>query len=136
MAEENNKNKQQLEEIKELKAKHPNAEILVHPESSEAVCDIADYAGSTSGIISYAAKSDKKEFIIGTEIGVKYELEKQNPDKSFFFPATPPVCKDMKLITLEKILHVLKTGENEASVDEAQAKAAKETLTKMLELAK
>ena len=125
-----------LEEIKELKAKHPNAEILVHPESSEAVCDIADYAGSTSGIISYAAKSDKKEFIIGTEIGVKYELEKQNPDKSFFFPATPPVCKDMKLITLEKILHVLKTGENEASVDEAQAKAAKETLTKMLELAK
>ena len=125
-----------LEEIKELKAKHPNAEILVHPESSKAVCDIADYAGSTSGIISYAAKSDKKEFIIGTEIGVKYELEKQNPDKSFFFPATPPVCKDMKLITLEKILHVLKTGENEASVDEAQAKAAKETLTKMLELAK
>ena len=125
-----------LEEIKELKAKHPNAEILVHPESSEAVCDIADYAGSTSGIISYAAKSDKKEFIIGTEIGVKYELEKQNPDKSFFFPATPPVCKDMKLITLEKILHVLKPGENEASVDEAQAKAAKETLTKMLELAK
>ncbi|MBE6008042.1 MAG: quinolinate synthase NadA [Lachnospiraceae bacterium] len=125
-----------LEEIKELKAAHPDAEILVHPESSKPVCDIADYAGSTSGIINYAAKSDKKEFIIGTEIGVKYELEKQNPDKSFYFPATPPVCKDMKLITLEKILHVLKTEENEASVDDTQAKAAKATLTKMLELAK
>jgi len=125
-----------LKEIEELKAAHPAAEILVHPESSKPVCDIADYAGSTSGIISYASKSDKKEFIIGTEIGVKYELEKQNPDKKFYFPSTPPICKDMKLITLEKVLHVLKTEENEANVDNAQAEAAKATLTKMLELAK
>ncbi len=125
-----------LEEIKELKTAHPEAEILVHPESSQEVTEIADYAGSTSGIIAYATNSDKKEFIIGTEVGVRYELEKKNPDKVFYFPKTTPICKDMKLITLEKILHVLKTEENAASVSESQALAAGETLTRMLELAK
>ena len=124
------------DEIMELKNEHPEAEILVHPESSKAVTDMADYIGSTTGIIKYATSSDKKEFIIGTEIGVCYELEKQNPDKKFYFTKTPPVCHDMKKITLEKILHVLQTGENAASVSNEQAEAAKETLTRMLELAK
>lgn len=124
------------DEIMELKNEHPEAEILVHPESSKAVTDMADYIGSTTGIIKYATSSDKKEFIIGTEIGVRYELEKQNPDKKFYFTKNPPICHDMKKITLEKILHVLQTGENAASVSSEQAEAAKETLTRMLELAK
>lgn len=123
-------------EIQELKAAHPDAEILVHPECNEAVTKLADYVGSTSGIIAYAAKSSKKEFIIGTEVGVRYELEKQNPDKSFYFPKTTPVCQDMKRITLEKVLHVLQTEENQATVLAEQAKAASSTLTRMLELAK
>ncbi len=124
------------EEIRELKAAHPDAEILVHPESSKAVTVLADYVGSTTGIIQYATASERREFIIGTEIGVRYELEKKNPCKKFYFTKTPPVCHDMKKITLEKILHVLKTGEHAACVSEMQAKAAKETLTRMLELAK
>ena len=123
-------------EMAELKAAHPDAEILVHPECNEAVTKMADYIGSTTGIINYAAKSDKKELIIGTEVGVRYELEKQNPDKTFYFPKTTPICHDMKRITLEKILHVLQTEENQASVLSAQAKAAGNTLTRMLELAK
>ena len=97
---------------------------------------MADYIGSTSGIIDFAAKSEAKEFIIGTEIGVEYELKKRGPEKAFYFPATKPICKDMKFITLEKILHVLKTGENKASVDHKQALAAGKTLSKMMELAK
>lgn len=124
------------EEIMELKAAHPNAEILVHPECCKEVTDIADYIGSTTGIIQYATSSDRKEFIIGTESGVRYDLERKNPDKMFYFTKTPTVCHDMKKITLEKVLHVLKTGENAASVSEAQAEMAKETLTRMLELAK
>ena len=124
------------EEILELKQMHPEAEILVHPECSEAVTELADYIGSTTGIIKYAASSEKKEFIIGTEVGVQYELEKQNPDKTFYFTKNAPVCHDMKKITLEKILHVLKTGENQAGVSTMQAEAAKQTLTRMLELAK
>lgn len=124
------------DEIMELKDTYPEAEVLVHPECSEAVTKLADYIGSTTGIIKYAASSDKKEFIIGTEIGVRYELEKQNPDKKFYFTKNPPICHDMKKITLEKILHVLKTGENAASVSMEQAEAAKATLNRMLELAK
>ena len=124
------------DEIRELKAAHPDAEILVHPESNKEVTDLADYVGSTTGIIKYASSSDKKEFIIGTEIGVRYELEKQNPDKTFYFTKTLPVCHDMKKITLEKILHVLMKEDTIVHVAEEQADAAKETLTRMLDLAK
>ena len=125
-----------VSEIRTLKEEHPDAAILVHPECNEEVCAMADYIGSTSGIIEAATNRKETEFIIGTEIGVEYELIKRNPDKTFYFPKTQPICKDMKFITLEKILHVLKTGENRASVDEEQAKAAANTLSRMLELAK
>ena len=108
------------DEIRQLKAEHPEAEILVHPECCEEVNAMADYIGSTSGIIQYVTASEKKEWIIGTEVGVRYELEKKNPDNQFYFPKTEPVCQDMKLITLEKILHVLDTEENQACVAENQ----------------
>ena len=123
-------------EVQELKDAHPNAEVLVHPECPEAVTKLADYIGSTTGIIKHATESEKQEFIIGTEIGVLYELKKRNPDKTFYFTKTAPTCRDMKLITLEKVLHVLQTEENQASVDRAQAEAAGNTLTRMLELSK
>ena len=124
------------EEIKELKEQHPNAEILVHPECCEEVVNMADYAGSTSGIIEYVSKSEKKEWIIGTEVGVLYELQKQNPDNQFYFPKTKPVCMDMKRITLEKIKHVLQTEENQAVVDTKVTEQAKKALERMLELSK
>lgn len=124
------------EEIRELKAAHPTAKVLVHPECNEEVTALADYIGSTSGIIQYAASCEEKELIIGTEIGVLYELKKQNPNKVFLFPKTAPICHDMKLITLEKILHVLKTGENQTGVVAEQAHAAGQTLSRMLKLAK
>lgn len=123
-------------EIEDLKAAHPQAEILVHPECPESVAKLADYIGSTTGIIKRATESEGKEFIIGTEVGVLYELQKKNPDKTFYFPKTTPTCHDMKLITLEKILHVLQTEENQAFVNAAQASAAGNTLTRMLELSK
>lgn len=123
------------DEIKTLKEEHPEAEVLVHPECNPKVTAMADYIGSTSGIIQHASESEKKEWIIGTETGVRYELEKRNPDKHFYFPKTEPVCNDMKLITLEKVLHVLKNEENQVSVAAEQAEAAKNTLNKMLELA-
>lgn len=123
-------------EMMELKADHPEAEVLVHPECCQSVTELADYIGSTTGIIQYASGSNKKEFIIGTEIGVRYELEKQNPDKRFYFPKTVPVCHDMKKITLQKIRNVLKTRENIAKVNETQTEAAKITLDRMLELSR
>ncbi len=126
----------QAEELLELKKEHPEAEVLVHPECCQKVTEMADYIGSTSGIIDYVGASKKKDWIIATEIGVRYELEQRNPDNYFYFPKTEPICKDMKLITLEKILQVLKTEENQAGVPSHQAEAAKRTLDRMLELTK
>lgn len=128
--------KMQLEEVKKAKEAHPEAEVLTHPECPEAICRISDYLGSTSGIINYASKSEKKEFIICTENGVKFELEKENPNKSFYFTTTEPVCHDMKLVTLEKIAHVLETGENEVHVTEELREKSGKALERMLELAK
>ena len=128
--------KMQIAEIKEAKRQHPEALILTHPECPEEIRKISDYVGNTSGIIAYAGKSENKEFIICTENGVRYELEKQNPEKRFYFTKTEPVCEDMKTITLEKILQVLENGDNEIHVDDELRRNSKKPLERMLELAK
>lgn len=128
--------KMKVEEVKKAKEMYPHAEVLVHPECPESVCQLADYIGSTSGIISYASKSDCQEFIICTEIGVRYELEKQNPEKHFYFTETEPVCEDMKLITLEKILEVLEQEENTVQISDELRTHSGKPLEKMLELAR
>lgn len=122
-------------EIRELKERHPNAKVLVHPECNSEVLALADYIGSTSGIIDYAKNSTDTAFIIGTESGVRSALQQARKDADFFFPNTEPVCADMKKITLDKIIDVLKDGSNEMNMDDSQAnEAAKRTLTRMLEL--
>lgn len=126
----------QLKELESTKAKHPDAQVLSHPECSKAVLTQSDYIGSTSGIIHYVSESNHDEFIVCTEIGVRWKLEKDNPGKRFYFTKTEPICQDMKLNTLEKILHVLKTGENAVEVEPALAKDSKKPLDRMLTLAK
>lgn len=123
-------------ELMELKKGHPHAPILVHPECPPEVRELADYLGSTSGIIQYAQEHDEKEFIIGTEVGVLWDLQRKNPDKTFYFPKTIPVCQDMKSITLDKIIHVLKTGENSVTVAQEKTAAASRALERMLELSR
>lgn len=123
-------------ELRMLKEQHPSARVLVHPECNQEVLLLADYIGSTSGIIQFAKESADKEFIIGTESGVQYALQQARRDAVFYFPKTEPVCTDMKRITLEKIIHVLKFGTNEICMDNGQAdEAAKQTLIRMLALA-
>lgn len=124
------------QELKKLKEEHPEAKLLVHPECCAAVRAMADYLGSTSGIIKYVSESEAREFIIGTEIGVEHALRKANPEKEFYFPETVPVCEDMKRITLDKIIHVMETGENQATVPAEVAAGAGRPLERMLELAK
>ena len=126
----------QVSEIRKAKEEHPDALVLTHPECPEEVLEMSDYVGSTSGIIDYAEKSDASEFIICTENGVRYELEKRCPDKRFYFTETEPVSEDMKMITPEKILHVLRTGENEVTLEETARVEAEEPLKRMLELAR
>nr|WP_288555717.1 quinolinate synthase NadA [uncultured Mediterraneibacter sp.] len=126
----------EVEEIKEAKAAHPEAEVLSHPECPPAVLEMSDYIGSTKGIIQQAGITDAKEMIICTESGVLYELEKRYPDKKFYFTETLPVCRNMKKVTLEKVLHVLQTGENEIFVDEVVRQESRKPLERMLELSK
>lgn len=124
------------EEVLEQKKLHPEAEVLAHPECNKTVLQHADYIGSTKGIIQYATASKKQEFIICTEEGVGYELQCQNPEKRFYYPKSLPVCPNMKKVTLEKVLHVLKTGENEVQVDADLREKTKLPLERMLQLAK
>ena len=124
------------EEVLEAKALHPNAKVLAHPECSADLLSLADYIGSTAGIIDYARTDSCSEYIICTEVGVLYELQKQNPDKSFYFTKTPPVCSDMKLITLEKIYDVLQNTVNEVHAEEEARQNAEKPLNRMLELAR
>ncbi len=124
------------EQLLTAKAKYPNALVLTHPECIEEVVKLSDFVGSTAEIIDYAKKSDNKEFIICTECGVKYQLEKDNPEKKFYFSTPVPVCVDMKKNSLEKIVKVLESGENSVSVSDQLRNSAMKPLEKMLELAK
>lgn len=126
----------EAEEVMDLKEKHPNALVLSHPECAKEVREISDYLGSTSGIINYASDSECQEFIICTEEGVRYQLLKKNPEKTFYFPETTPICPNMKKNTLEKIAETLRTMKNEVNVSDELRERSKSPLERMHELAK
>ena len=125
-----------LDMVQKAKQKHPKAQFVVHPECVKELLDAADYIGSTAGIINYVGQSECKEFIVGTEAGILYELKKNNPDKAFYILSDHQVCPDMKYITLEKVYEVLKNKSNQVHVDDELRLAALKPLDRMLELAK
>lgn len=90
------------------RAAHPNAPVLVHPECPPGVVSQADFVGSTAQILDYAAKSGQTEFVIGTEGGILYRLEKQSPEKQFYLLSGSMVCLNMKKTSLESVYHSLK----------------------------
>ena len=122
--------------MEKAKALHPDALVLTHPECTQEVLEISDFIGSTSQIIDYATASEKKEFIICTEMGVFYELQLKNPDKQFYSAGQEQICADMKKITLEKIVSVLQNLDMEVELEEEMSMKAEKPLTRMLELAK
>lgn len=125
----------QAAQIKDLLALHPGALVLAHPECPPEVTALADYIGSTAGILRFAARSDRRDFIVCTEHGIRHPLAVENPEKHFYFPKTTPVCPDMKRITLEQIRDVLKNGGQAVEIDPALRQAAKKPLDAMLRLA-
>lgn len=106
------------EMVLKAKQEHPEAEVLVHPECRPEVVALADHALSTGGMCKHALASSKKEFIIGTETGILYKLQKENPDKKFYPVSSLAVCPNMKKITLAKVLDVLSEMKNVVTVDE------------------
>ena len=122
------------EQVLAEKEKHPEAEVLTHPECDASVIELSDYIGSTADIIAYAKNSETREFIVCTEDGVDYKLITDNPDKRFYYPNPNPCCADMKLNTLESVLSVLQKEDNEVIVDDNVRKGALKPLERMLEL--
>lgn len=121
-------------EINELKACYQQAKILVHPECSKVIVEMADYVGSTLGIIEYAKQSEEEVFIVCTEQGILYALQKECPGKQFLFPKTVPICPDMKKVTLVKIKEALERLENRVEIPSHLVSPAKAALCKMHEL--
>jgi quinolinate synthase len=122
------------EDIIKAKKLHPQALLLVHPECRPEVCNLADYIGSTKGIINFVSNNSVKEYIIGTEIGIFHPLKKSNSDKEFFAASEKMICRDMKLIDLEKVLRSLQILEPQITVPEDIRKKSLKALSRMLEI--
>lgn len=129
-----------LEKILELKQQYPAAKIVVHPECKAYIAEVADYVGSTAGILTYCGEVDATEFIVVTEAGILAEMRKQYPDKTFI-PA-PPMdstcgcneCRYMKMVTLENIASCLEAESPEVILDEQTRKAAERSIINMVNI--
>ena len=129
-----------MERILEMKREHPEARVLVHPECRRSLQLIADKVGSTAALLAYARESDAREFIVVTESGILFEMQKACPEK-VFMPAPPDEpgcqcnhCEYMKMNTLEKVRDALRDGKPSVEVDGEIAKRALRPIRRMLEL--
>ncbi len=124
------------EDIENVRKKYPNALVLAHPECHNTVTDLADYVGSTTGIMNFVKCSDNKEFVIATEQGVTDRLKRDYPDKIFIPIKENLICPNMKMTSLEDIYNVLENETNEITVDEEIAQKAVKCIDRMLEASK
>ena len=130
-----------LEKITKLKVRHPKALVIAHPECEEAVLAVADYIGSTTGLLKFSQRSDANEFIVATETGILHQMQKSNPFKTFI-PAPPNnscACNDcphMKLNTLEKLYLCMEYEQPEILMDETLRIAAAKPIERMLQISK
>jgi quinolinate synthase len=124
-----------VKDVEKAKTAHPNALLLVHPECLKEVTELADYAGSTTGIMDYAAKSDAKEFIIGTENSIVSHLQLAHPEKRFYALSKDCVCHNMKMTTLGGVYNCVVNGEGESiTLTEETMQKARKSIDAMLRL--
>jgi len=117
-----------------VKDKYPNAVFMAHPECRPEVLELADVVTSTSGMIRYAAESEKKAFIVGTEVGLIYALQKANSGKKFYPASAGMECIDMKRITIEDVARSLEFMEGEVKVPENIRQPALRAVQRMIDL--
>ena len=121
-------------DVLKAKAEHPEALFLVHPECRPEVTELADYVGSTSGIMDFAEKSDKKQFIIGTENAIVQHLQFKCPDKQFYPLSKDLLCHNMKITTLADVYNAVRgEGGEVMEMDEEKRLAAVKCIEKMIE---
>jgi quinolinate synthase len=124
-----------------LKERHPGALVLAHPECDDVILRMANYVGSTTGILGFATKSEARSFIVATEPGILHQMTKASPDKEFI-PAPPEAncacneCPHMKKNTLEKVYLSLRDLEPRLEMNDALLHAARVPIDRMLELSK
>ena len=126
-----------FDKIAALKAEHPQAKVVVHPECPAAIVELADYVGSTAGILDFCGANETEEFIVVTESGILVEMEKRFPTKKFIpAPAVHEAkcneCQYMKMITLENILACLENEQPEVILDEETRQAAERAIENMV----
>ena len=130
-----------LEKITKLKVRHPEAKLIAHPECEEPVLRLADYIGSTTGLLKYTQTDDTQSYIVATETGILHQMMKASPHKTFI-PAPPNnscACNDcphMKLNTLEKLYLCMKYEQPEILMEESLRQAALKPIKRMLEISK
>jgi quinolinate synthase len=120
------------EEISEMRIRHPQAKVLVHPEVSLEVMAVADDVLSTSGMLNYVMRSPYKEFIIATEQGLLERMKRENPGKVFYPALTPKICSNMKRTGLKDVYDSLNEEKYEITVDSIVADKARHALREML----
>ncbi|PYI50243.1 quinolinate synthase NadA [Paenibacillus flagellatus] len=123
-----------VKDVMEMKALHPNAQFVVHPECRPEVVKLGDFVGSTTAIIKYCKESDCQEFIVGTEDGTGYQLRKDSPNKTFHFATKFLVCPNMKVNNLKKVVKCLETMQPQIYVPPHIAEKARLSLERMLQV--
>ena len=130
-----------LEKITRLKVRHPNARLIAHPECEDPILKMADFIGSTTGLLKYTQTDSSSEYIVATETGILHQMMKASPQKTFI-PAPPNnscACNDcphMKLNTLEKLYLCMEYETPEITMDETLRMAARKPIDRMLEISK
>jgi quinolinate synthase len=124
----------QPEDVKVLKMQYPDAAVMVHPECSSEMRQVADFVGSTSKMCRYAKESSAGKFIVCTEEGILHRLRKENPRKNFYLAYEGAICPNMKLTTLDRLYAALKEEKHLVKVPEAVAKKARASLEKMFQV--
>lgn len=129
-----------IDSIKSLKAEYPQAKVVVHPECPKAIVELADYVGSTAGILTYCGNDSAKDYIVVTEPGILTEMRRRYPGKRFM-PAMSVdsskkcnECHYMKMVTLENILSCLETESPEVILDEQVRLAAERSILNMISI--
>ncbi len=123
-----------INQVTTMRKKYPNAEFIVHPEAKLEVVKLADYIGSTKGLLEYTIQSDHTEFIVGTEDGIIHTMQKASPHKTFHILTPNLRCFDMKMTHLEDIYYALLNEQFEIDVPEDIRKQAFIAVDKMLKL--
>lgn len=121
-------------DVAKAKAEHPDAVFMAHPECRPEILEIADVIRSTSGMLRYAREAEARAFIVGTEIGLLYPLQQQNPEKEFYPASTKMTCKNMKKISLEDIIRSLENMEGEVKVPADIRRKAIQAVQRMVDL--